>query len=74
MKEYYIALWGNGLEAWNNYRRTSLPSDLSPHVKTSGEFPRAFLYPATVVNTNASINQQPVTTKVFWDTNPDNLQ
>lgn len=74
MKEYYIALWGNGLEAWNNYRRTSLPSDLSPHVKTSGEFPRAFLYPATVVNTNANINQQPVTTKVFWDTNPDNLQ
>ncbi len=74
MKEYYIALWGNGLEAWNNYRRTSFPSDLSPHVKTSGEFPRAFLYPATVVNTNANINQQPVTTKVFWDTNPDNLQ
>lgn len=74
MKEYYIALWGNGIEAWNNYRRTSMPSDLSPHVKTAGEFPRALLYPATVVNTNSSINQQPVTTKVFWDTNPDNLQ
>lgn len=74
MKEYYIALWGNGLEAWNNYRRTSMPSDLSAHVKTAGEFPRAMLYPATVVNTNSSISQQPVTTKVFWDTNPDNLQ
>lgn len=74
MKEYYIALWGNGIEAWNNYRRTSMPSDLSPHVKTAGEFPRTFLYPATVVNTNSNISQQPVTTKVFWDTNPDNLQ
>ena len=74
MKEYYIALWGNGYEAWNNYRRTSMPSDLSPHVATPGEFPRTFLYPATVVNTNSSINQKPVTTKVFWDTNPDNLQ
>ena len=74
MKEYYIALWGNGFEAWNNYRRTSMPSDLSPHVATPGEFPRSFLYPASVVNTNSSINQKPVTTKVFWDTNPDNLQ
>ncbi len=74
MKEYYIALWGNGIEAYNNYRRTSLPNDLTPHVNTPGEFPRAFLYPATVVNTNSNISQHPVTTKVFWDTNPDNLQ
>ncbi len=74
MKEYYIALWGNGFEAWNNYRRTSMPSDLSPHVATPGEFPRSFLYPASVVNTNSSIDQKPVTTKVFWDTNPNNLQ
>jgi len=73
MKEYYIALWGNGIEAWNNYRRTSFPSDLSDHVSTSGEFPRTFLYPATVVNTNSNINQKAVTTKVFWDTNPDDL-
>ncbi len=74
MKEYYIALWGNGYEAWNNYRRTSYPSDLSPHVATPGEFPRTFVYPATVVNTNSSIDQKPVTTKVFWDTNAANLQ
>lgn len=74
MKEYYIALWGNGYEAWNNYRRTSYPSDLAAHVATPGEFPRSFVYPATVVNTNSSIEQKPVTTKVFWDTNPDNLQ
>jgi hypothetical protein len=74
MKEYYIALWGNGIEAWNNYRRTSLPSDLTPHVNTPGEFPRTLMYPATVVNTNSNISQKPITTKVFWDTNPDNLQ
>ena len=74
MKEYYIALWGNGIEAWNNYRRTSMPSDLSPHVATAGEFPRSLLYPATVVNTNSSISQKAVTVKVFWDNNPDNLQ
>ncbi len=70
IKEYYIALWGNGYEAWNNYRRTGFPSDLAPHVDTPGEFPRVFLYPATVVNTNSNINQQSITTQVFWDTNP----
>lgn len=73
MKEYYIALWGNGIEAWNNYRRTSYPSDISQHVKTPGAFPRSFMYPATVVNTNSSIDQKPITVKVFWDNNPDDL-
>lgn len=73
IKEYYIALWGNGIEAWNNYRRTSYPSDITPHVKTPGSFPRTFMYPATVVNTNSSISQKPITEKVFWDNNPDDL-
>ncbi|WP_299227452.1 SusD/RagB family nutrient-binding outer membrane lipoprotein [uncultured Psychroserpens sp.] len=74
MKEYYIALWGNGIEAWNNYRRTSYPSDLEPHVNVAGEFPRTFMYPAVEVSSNESISQKQVTEKVFWDTNPDNLQ
>lgn len=70
MKEYYIALWGNGLEAYNNYRRTGLPSDISDHVGTPGAFPRTFLYPATVVNTNSNINQKEISVKTFWDANP----
>lgn len=73
MKEYYIALWGNGIEAYNNYRRTGLPSDMSSHVSTPGDFPRTFLYPANEVNTNGSISQKPITVKTFWDTNPDNF-
>ena len=73
MQEYYIALWGNGIEAWNNYRRTGMPSDLSDHVATSGDFPRSLLYPAAVVNTNSSISQKKVSTKVFWDKNNANL-
>lgn len=73
MQEYFIALWGNGIEAWNNYRRTSMPSDLSNHVATSGDFPRSLLYPAAVVNTNSNISQKKVSTKVFWDKNTDTL-
>ena len=73
MKEYYIALWGNGYEAWNNYRRTSMPSDLPAHHDTPGIFPRTFMYPASVVNSNSSISQKQVSEKTFWDVNPDNL-
>ncbi|WP_353778868.1 SusD/RagB family nutrient-binding outer membrane lipoprotein [Winogradskyella sp. 3972H.M.0a.05] len=73
MKEYYIALWGNGIEAYNNYRRTGLPSDMSPHVSTPGDFPRSFMYPAIEVNANANVSQKTITTKVFWDNNPDNF-
>ncbi|WP_299227363.1 SusD/RagB family nutrient-binding outer membrane lipoprotein [uncultured Psychroserpens sp.] len=74
MKEYYIALWGNGIEAWNNYRRTSYPSDIEPSVVVAGNFPRTFMYPAIVVNTNSSISQKQVTERVFWDANPDVLE
>ncbi|MBJ6366855.1 SusD/RagB family nutrient-binding outer membrane lipoprotein [Snuella sedimenti] len=74
MKEYYIALWGNGIEAYNMYRRTSMPSDMSDPVIEAGSFMRSFLYPAAESATNPNIPEKPVTTKVFWDTNPDNLK
>lgn len=74
MKEYYIALWGNGIEAYNMYRRTSMPSDMSNPVIEAGAFMRSFLYPAGETATNPNIPEKPVTTRVFWDNNPDNLQ
>ncbi len=73
MKEYYIALWGNGIEAYNNYRRTGLPSDMSPHVSTPGDFPRTFMYPAIEVNGNGNVDQKTILVKTFWDNNPDNF-
>ena len=74
IKEYYISLWGNGMEAYNNYRRTSFPSDISDPVINAGQFPRSFLYPSDAVELNASISQKPVSDRVFWDTNPDELK
>lgn len=71
MKEYYIALWGNGIEAYNNLRRTGYPSDISSPVIAAGAFPRSFIYPAAAVNANSNISQKLSTVKVFWDTNPD---
>ena len=76
MKEYYIALWGNGIEAYNLYRRTGKPLDIQPmRAAAPGNFIRSFLYPADFVNLNNTVTQKSNTavTKVFWDNNPDDF-
>lgn len=71
--EYYIALYGNGVEAYNTYRRTGKPEDLQPTLTdTPGTFIRSFLYSANAVQNNANISQKStVTNPVFWDTNSE---
>ncbi len=76
-REFYIACWGNGIEAYNNYRRTSAPVNMQPTIQLNpGVFFRSYVYPAVYVNLNSNAVQKDptVTNKVFWDTNPDNLQ
>jgi hypothetical protein len=75
LKEYYLALWGNGLDAYNMYRRTSRPRGLQPAILPApGTFIRSFLYPADYVNLNTNAKQKADwAQKVFWDTNPDPL-
>jgi hypothetical protein len=75
MKEYYIALWGNGIEAYNNYRRTGMPRNMQPNLSpTPGPFLRSLFYPATFTERNSNVTQKTATNvKVFWDTNPDNI-
>ncbi|HCC31649.1 MAG TPA: SusD/RagB family nutrient-binding outer membrane lipoprotein [Marinilabiliales bacterium] len=70
-KEYYIALFGNGVEAYNLVRRTTFPSNLQPALlEAAGNFCRSFIYPAICVNLNSSIHQKTTfATQVFWDTN-----
>lgn len=69
-KEYLLALFGNGIEAYNNYRKTGLPSDIQDPVINAGEFPRSYFYPPAATNNNNNISQKPVTEQVFWDNNP----
>ncbi len=79
MKEYYIASWGNGIEAYNNYRRTGSPNNMQLTVTTpnSGLFIRSFFYPSVFINRNinAPLQKTPgiAANKVFWDNNPDNF-
>lgn len=74
MKEYYIALWGNGIEAYNLYRRTGKPNNMQPLIDpqaaATASFPRLFLYPGNYVNLNANATQRNTDEQVFWDNNP----
>jgi len=71
IKEYYKALFGNGMEAYNNYRRTGSPNNLQPAILASpGAFIRSFIYPSNFVDVNSVVSQKPDNTmRVFWDTN-----
>ena len=68
IKEYYIAAWGNGIEPYNNYRRTGFPSNFQPSLISSiGNFYSCALYPAVAVNNNPNTPNNLRTRKVFWD-------
>lgn len=75
IKEYYKALWGNGLEAYNNYRRTGKPEGIQlPLADQAGPFIHSFPYPSNSVNRNNSIKSKgTVAAQVFWDNNPPNF-
>jgi len=71
-EQLFVNLYGNGIDAYNFYRRTGYPSTLQPMIElNSGNITRSFFYPANEANTNSSISQKPNhEVKVFWDTNP----
>lgn len=71
IREYYIAAYGNSIEAYNNYRRTGYPV-LEEAVISNTSFPRTYFLPSSELNSNDNPNleQKLVTDQVFWDTNP----
>ena len=79
MSEYYIALWGNGIEPYNNLRRTGKPDNMQPAqaVPNPGHFIRSFFYPSVFVNRNLNAPAQKdpgnAVNKVFWDNNADDF-
>lgn len=74
-REFWVALFGNGYEAYNMYRRTGKPSGMQPVINpTPGNFPRSFWYPANFADLNNSVDQKAdLTVRVFWDNNQTNL-
>jgi len=71
-REYWLSLFGNGIEALNLYKRTGQPSNMQPGLeKDPGLFPRSFLYPINYIVTNKNAEQKTsLGEPVFWDTNP----
>jgi hypothetical protein len=74
-REYWIALFGNGIEAYNLYRRTALPTGMQPTISAApGSFPRLNWYPQVFATLNANATQRTnLGGRVFWDTNQTNL-
>ncbi len=68
-REFYMACFGNGLEAYNLYRRTGAPKNMQPtRVLNSGVYFSSLVYPALYVNLNSSAAQKnpDVVNRVFW--------
>lgn len=68
MKEFYIAAWGNGIEPYNNYRRTGFPSNMQPTLlPLSGDFFYSAFYPVNSVTTNTNAPATNLRTRrTFW--------
>lgn len=70
-KEFFISLFGNGIDAYNFYRRTGYPLKIQPNLEPlPGGFIRSFYYASSETSANSNIPQKTnVTTRVFWDNN-----
>jgi len=73
MKEHYISLWGNGVEAYNNYRRTAMPLNIQPVLEDFGGTDISF--PRRTQAFNQRFGETPVfeNEPVFWDNNDASL-
>lgn len=73
ISQKYIALYGNGMEAYNDYRRTGLPVLPAP-IAPLNTFPLRLSYSVTELSTNANVSDKAdqiqtaqQITPVFWD-------
>lgn len=73
MKEYLIALWGNGFEAYNNYRRTAMPLNIQPLLDPVAIDPIGFPRVAPEIFRGFGGPLPYVNDTVFWDTNDPSL-
>lgn len=69
-REYWVALFGNGVEMFNLYRRTGMPLGMQPALQPNPlKFPRSMWYPQTAATLNANLNQKTDLGDrvLFWD-------
>ncbi len=69
MTEYQLALWGNGIETYNNYRRTGFPDfSITAPVMGTPPFPHRFIIPVSELETNPALSgySPDPFERVFW--------
>ena len=69
-EEFWVTQRGNGIDAYNSYRRNGYPKNLQPTLEPNpGPFPVSMWYPANYAATNSNVTQKSdVTGRVFWNT------
>lgn len=69
--EFFISLTGNGIDAYNSYRRNGYPRDLQPNIEPDpGSFPVSMFYPANYTSNNSNATQKSdLSGRVFWNSN-----
>jgi len=62
---------GNGIDAYNSYRRNGYPKNLQPMVEPDpGPFPLSMWYPQNYAANNSNVTQKAdLTSRVFWNSN-----
>jgi hypothetical protein len=70
-EEFWITQRGNGIDAYNSYRRNGYPKNLQPMVEPDpGPFPVSMWYPQNYAANNSNVTQKSdLTARVFWNTN-----
>jgi hypothetical protein len=76
MREFYKASWGNGIQAYNNYRRTGKPSNLAalPFAPADG-FVYRMPYPSNYTSNNLNPDNipAPISQRIWWANQAINL-
>lgn len=67
IKEKYYAEFGNGMEAFTDYRRTGAPADLPNSLAPAAPFPLRLYYSVNETSTNPNAVQPTIDTPIFWD-------
>ncbi|MBN2348901.1 MAG: SusD/RagB family nutrient-binding outer membrane lipoprotein [Bacteroidales bacterium] len=69
MEDKWVVTFGNGVEAFNDFRRTGYP-DIPLPIETNDVELRRYPYPEDEINTNPNALEQPENNQpVFWDNN-----
>lgn len=69
IEEKYVAIFGESLEPWTDFRRTGFPTLTPPSNATIPSVPRSLFYPQSEIdlNPNAPAQKADLSAKVFWD-------